>query len=286
MTWWSQRRRALPSRSNMQALSTSDLLAVWEQGLLQPPGEWALSLLAAANPGTPPAALARLTVGQRDAMLLTLREWTFGSRLASVVDCPACGKRLELEFDLADIRVPALPPALPEPVGPPERQSLLRPARPAEPVPEVLSLTAGDYELSFRLPNSQDLVALAGHNGQQDVATVRQQLLERCLLQARYRGEERAADQLPMEVVDAVAARMVEADPQADVELALSCPACGQQWSAAFDILSFFWTDVDAWARRTLRDVHQLARAYGWAEADILAMSPWRRQVYLDMIGG
>jgi hypothetical protein len=35
-----------------------------------------------------------------------------------------------------------------------------------------------------------------------------------------------------------------------------------------------------------LRDVHALATAYGWREADIVAMSPWRRQVYLDMVSG
>jgi hypothetical protein len=31
--------------------------------------------------------------------------------------------------------------------------------------------------------------------------------------------------------------------------------------------------------------VHQLAKYYGWAEADILAMSPVRRQIYLNIAG-
>ena len=38
-------------------------------------------------------------------------------------------------------------------------------------------------------------------------------------------------------------------------------------------------------ALRLLGHVHALARAYGWREADILAMSPARRQVYLDLAG-
>jgi hypothetical protein len=77
---------------------------------------------------------------------------------------------------------------------------------------------------------------------------------------------------------------MAEADALGDVQLALTCPQCGHEWQAPFDIASFLWTEINAWAHRTLQDVHELARAYGWREADILALSPWRRQVYLEMI--
>lgn len=35
-----------------------------------------------------------------------------------------------------------------------------------------------------------------------------------------------------------------------------------------------------------LYDVHLLAQAYGWSEASILAMSPKRRQTYLDWVVG
>jgi hypothetical protein len=33
-----------------------------------------------------------------------------------------------------------------------------------------------------------------------------------------------------------------------------------------------------------LREVHILASAYGWREDDILAMSPARRRIYLEML--
>ena len=67
---------------------------------------------------------------------------------------------------------------------------------------------------------------------------------------------------------------------------ALYCPECGHRWHATFDIVSFFWSEIDAWAYRTLHQVHRLASAYGWREADILAMSPWRRQFYLSLQNG
>ena len=67
----------------MRALSAPELLSVWERGQAQPPVQRTLTLLAAACPGILPDALAELSIGQRDARLLTLREWTFGPQLVT-----------------------------------------------------------------------------------------------------------------------------------------------------------------------------------------------------------
>ena len=53
-----------------------------------------------------------------------------------------------------------------------------------------------------------------------------------------------------------------------------------------FDVAAFLWASVERWALLTLRDVHQLALAYGWGEGDVLALSPLRRQLYLEMAYG
>jgi len=79
-------------------------------------------------------------------------------------------------------------------------------------------------------------------------------------------------------------ARLSLADPHADIRLDLDCSACQARWQAPFDIVPFLWSAVDAWALRLLRDVHRLARAYGWREADILALSPPRRRCYLELL--
>jgi hypothetical protein len=85
--------------------------------------------------------------------------------------------------------------------------------------------------------------------------------------------------------MDEIVGHMAQADPQADVQLALCCPRCSHEWQEVFDIVSFFWSEISAWTARILREVHTLACAYGWREADILAMSPGRRQCYLEMLG-
>ena len=89
----------------------------------------------------------------------------------------------------------------------------------------------------------------------------------------------------PPNVATAIARCLGELDPQAEVLLDMVCPDCGTQWQALFDIASFLWTELDAWAHRTFIEVHRLAWTYGWREADILALSPLRRQRYLQMIG-
>ncbi|MGH9429914.1 MAG: phage baseplate protein [Terriglobia bacterium] len=244
----------------MRALSASELLEVWERGLVQGPVERALTLWGAACPETPREGLAALSIGRRDAGLLTLREWTFGPQLASLATCPHCGQQLELTFNVEDIRV--------------------TPA--AEPAAESMMTVAG-YELQFRPPNSMDIAAAVDGSG---TGRERRTLFERCLMAARWQGEPATPDELPPEVVDAMVDGMAAMDPQADIELSILCPSCGQRWHAVFDIVSFFWSEIDAWARRILREVHVLASAYGWGEREILALSPWRRQLYLEMVGG
>jgi len=244
----------------MQTLSSAQLLDIWERGRTQSLAERALLLLAAACPETSAEALARLSVGRRNARLLALCELTFGSCLTGLANCPRCGERLEATFTAADIRT-----------------------SPADESVESLALRVGDHEVQFRLPDSLDLMALARSS---DTAAARRLLFERCLLDARSQHQAVSAHELPDEVVQAVAARMAQADPQADVRLALGCLSCGHRWLTAFEVVSFFWSEIDTWAVRLLHEVHTLASAYGWSEAEILALSSRRRQLYLEMVSG
>jgi len=242
----------------MRALSTLELLGVWEHGLAQRPIERALTLLATTLPGTPLDDLARLSIGRRDAGLLSLREQNFGPQLVCLANCTSCGERLELSFTVADLRV-----------------------APDVAAPAELSVSVDDYKVVFRLPDSFDLLAVADSR---DVLTARALLLDRCQLRVEKGDETRIAGELPENVVDAVVERMAQADSQADVQLALSCPACGHHWQTAFDIVSFVWSEINSWAHRILHEVHTLAAAYGWAEAEILRLSPRRRQIYISMV--
>jgi hypothetical protein len=236
------------------------MLSVWERALGRTSPERALALLAAACPEMSAEELSALSVGRRDRLLIALRERTFGTRLSSLATCDACGESLELTFDCSDI------------------SSEGETETPAE-----LSIEREGFEARFRLPNSGDLVVVARCT---DEDTARQSLLERCVTSASHEGAQVSPEELPDSIVEAVEARMADADPQADVHLALDCPACGHKFLAAFDVVAYFWSEINAWAYRLLGEVHSLASAYGWREEEILALSPWRRHVYLEMVGG
>src|SRR5262245_3031909 len=70
-------------RLAMRALSGGELLAVWDLGPGRGLVERMLALLSAACDESPDA-LAGLTIGERDARLLTLREWAFGPRVSGI----------------------------------------------------------------------------------------------------------------------------------------------------------------------------------------------------------
>jgi uncharacterized protein (UPF0212 family) len=245
----------------MRVLTATDLLGAWEQGLSQSAVRRALTLLTLASSEAGPESPAQLSIGQRDAHLLALRERAFGPRMTGLATCPACGAQVQLDFTVADVRV----------------------AGPSVSV-DPCTLSFGELDVSFRLPNSQDLLALPTP-GDGSSSSSRRALLERCLLSARRNGQDIPAEELSEEVATAISQRMAEVDPQADVQLTPTCPQCGQGWQAPLDIASFLWSEIHAWAVRLLRDVHTLASAYGWREAEILALSPWRRQAYLELVG-
>jgi hypothetical protein len=243
----------------MRALSALDIVHIWEWGQAQHPIDRALTILSVACPEFSPEQLVALPIGQRDTYLLGLRAQTFGAMLHGGAPCPQCAERLELPIAVADLCVPS----------PPEAEA------------QPLELVVDDCAVHFRLPNSADLAAVVGCV---DISLAHSLLVQRCVVQANQAGRRVRSDELPGAVVDQLVQRMAVYDPQAEVLLNLRCPTCGHAWQLVFDIVEFLWSEICTQAQRVLRDVHTLACAYGWQEADILSMSALRRQFYLNMV--
>ena len=227
------------------AVAAPELLAVWEDAGGRRPAERAVALAALAGDGD----AAALTVGELDRRLIELRRSTFGDDAATVADCPGCGERLEAELRLGELLTGA------------------------EVEPRLLEVCVDGRRVSFRLPTAGDLVAVSGAASPEEA---RAALLDRCVLDG---------DELSDALAAAVAERMAAADPQAAARVRLRCPACEHEWEAPIDAGAFLWAELDAWAQRTLHEVHALASAYGWSEEAILALGP-RRRVYLELAAG
>ena len=233
------------------------VLALWERGVGRRPGRRALVLLAGAASEAAMGDWARAPAGRRDRALLDLRERLFGRRFTGLTSCPRCDEPIELTFDAAEVR------------------------RDTAGI-EAATVRVDGIDVAFRLPNAGDLEAI---DGEPDVPSARARLVARCVGPVTRDGEAIAVEAWSPGLVEAVAARMAEIDPQADVALDLDCPACAHAWREPFDIVTFFWVELAASARRILDDVHVIASAYGWSETEILALSPARRSAYLEMLG-
>jgi hypothetical protein len=117
------------------ALDDLHLFDTWDRAaaLSRPWRE--LALLESAS-GIPVGELARLTIGERDRLLLALRIGTFGNRLECETRCPACDARLELSFNASSLMVP------------------VREINEAD-----LEISVDDAIVRFRLPDSNDIAA-------------------------------------------------------------------------------------------------------------------------------
>lgn len=242
----------------LAGLDGDALLRAWERAGAVDPALRGAAVLSVALPDLPVAA-ERLPVGCRDTLLLALRVGTFGAPLTAVADCPACGEAAEVAADGAAL-LAALP--APDPAG-----------QPPDPV-EV-----DGWRVRFRLADTLDLAAAARCADAGKAAAL---LVQRCL-GAVTRNDVLTAEEPPPDVLAAVSARMEQADPAADLRLRTTCPACGACWSAGLDIAEFLWAELAAAAVGLLLEVDALAARYGWAEREILTMSPLRRRTYLDL---
>jgi hypothetical protein len=242
----------------MRVLGEREMLSVWTEGERLHPIDRTLALLSAAT-GAPRAELARTSLGARNGLALELRERTFGAALDGTAACPACGAELELSTSTSALRSGA-----------------------THADDAALALSVGGVELVLRRLDSADLAAIVPLA--RDDA--RRALLARAIVSARRAGEPVEPEALPDDVVAAIAERLTAADPLLDLRFAVACPSCGHAWSAPFDPGAFLWTEVAARARRLVRDVHDLAVAYGWSEADALAVPAARRRAYLAIVRG
>jgi hypothetical protein len=259
----------------MSMISAAALLEGWDRGRDASPGERGLILLCMAHPGAAVSALSEWSVGRRDAALLSLLEQNFGPALEAVAECPRCHLSLEMEFPVSTIAVQS-----------------------ARDERDRFVLEHAGHRVTYRLPSAGDLatvgnMALTWDNPR----SATRWLIERCIVaidrtdkserssDAARDGDTAVPDAVLGALETAIARTVASADPQAEVELTLSCPSCSLQWKTPFDIVNFLWEEIEARAAHLLTEIHILASTYHWSERDILALTPWRRRYYLDLIG-
>ena len=240
----------------MRALPVSEIIQLWETACRYPPVDRALSMLQVVLPEQSREELAALPLGQRDALLLSLRRAIFGDVLPGTSRCPACSGTIEFELNCSSLQTGAN--------GPHQEQ-----------------LSQDGYSITIRPLNSFDLAAAASA---ETATQSRAVLLSRCVSAVFHQDQAMETAELPVEIQNRVAETALAADSQAEILLDLDCPDCHQKWQSVLDIGNVLWLEISARAQRLLMEVHMLAKAYGWGETEIFQLSPERRAAYVQMV--
>lgn len=199
--------------------------------------------------------LARdLLVGDRDYLVLKLRELTLGANVWVTLRCPldGCGKPMDLKLDLREL--------------------------PIESRPVTSRFFAFEPEVEFRLPTGADQEAVAAQFWS-DPELARTTLLRRCL---STRGA--SVESLAPNLASSIEARMQTLAPSLDVELEAVCPECAGTFTSELDLVPWLLSELrDAW-RKLEQEVHLIAWHYHWSEREILSLSCQRRRRYIKLI--
>jgi hypothetical protein len=233
----------------MRPLTQADSLALWEMGRLLHPLDQGVLAAQTAFPSERDS-VADWPLGRRNRALAELSCASFGAELRGWTACKHCAERLEFEIDGRSLAESAMP----------EHDT---------------SVTVDGH--SYRLPTSRDLAAIVQ---ERDAAEAAQQLLRKCSLE-----EEQTKRLWSEEEMEAVGERLSAADPLAEIVLSFDCPSCCAHFEDCLDLPSFLWSEIEGRAKRVLMEVHTLASAYGWSQAEILSLSPARREFYVEMVG-
>ncbi len=237
----------------MRTLSNADFLSLWERGRQLHPLDQGLLAIQTAFPETGQQNVADWPLGRRNRALAELRCACFGSALQGWTACPQCGEKLEFDMDARALTQQQTQQQEHEQTG-----TIVVDGR------------------TFRLPTSRDLARIAG---EQDPSAAARRLLEAC--QVEGQAEENEGEK---QDVEKIGERMAQADPLAEIVLTFQCPVCGDTRNEVLDLPTFLWAEIEARVKRLLVEIHTLASAYGWTEAEILSLSDARRQLYLEMV--
>lgn len=208
----------------------------------------AIELLERLIANGTPRALS-LTATDRDRLLAAIYRQTFGDRVQSTATCPGCGERFDLEFSIEHL------------AGTLDETGGVNVSAEG-----VIALEDG---ARLRLPTGEDELAVAGLPPEEAA----RELFKRCLVDGSAGVTPEIADQ-----------RIAEAAPVLDLDLDAVCPECGREQQVHFDLQFYLLRSIEQERRLLAREVHLLARAYGWGLGEILSLARTQRRTLVELV--
>jgi hypothetical protein len=217
-----------------------------------------------------------LLVGDRQFLLMKLRQLTFGDRVDATVRCPwpDCGEPVDVDFKISEVPI--------------KENGVYAAVQEIELSPMAVTASGLDIEsarVRYRLPNGGDqelLMPLLSVNE----AEATTQLLSRCLLgldRDQPLSPERVRNLSPA-ARDEIERHMEGVAPGVDLTLEAQCPHCGRAFPLPFDVQDFIFGDARVSHDLLYREIHYLAYHYHWSEHEILDMERDKRRRYIEIL--
>lgn len=217
-----------------------------------------------------------LLVGDRQYLLIKLRQLTFGDHVDATVRCPwpDCGEAVDIDFKISEVPI--------------KENGASTPLHNMELSPEAAAtsgLGSDELRARFRLPNGRDQEMLAPLLARNEAEALTQ-LLCRCI--CSIGAEEHASPEQVRKLSSAarleIERQMEQAAPGVDLTLEAKCPQCGRAFPVPFDAQDFLFGEARHGQDLLYREIHYLAYHYNWSERDILDMTREKRHRYLEIL--
>ena len=248
----------------MRALTGELLLRAWDQGLNQHPVHQGFVMLALALPEDSLEQIADLSLAENNLLLLQLHAISFGSTLEAFATCSTCGAHLEVHLPVEELidHQHAATRSGPEEWTENGRLFCLRP------------LTSNDLLASLDAATSAEAEHLT---------------LKRCIrvlpqLDGSFVEMEEDQEEPPIPSPAFLMERFERVNQAAELSCTVECVECSSRSTLDLNLAQFLFRLVERGAKRLLREIHDMAWAYGWSEEAILRMSAKRRSAYLEML--
>ena len=204
-----------------------------------------------------PALAARLTVGDRERLILAMSIMTFGDQVDLVAHCPnvACGEAADVNVRLSDFL--GLDHRIPE-----SHKHL------------ELKGTTGEWSIRVRPLTGSDQETIYG-----DANTTARKLVLVGVEQIKNPdGKIVQADDLPPEFESELSIALSSFDAAAESVSVMQCPSCDSTMEVLLDGFTVLRSSLTG---SLSREVYRMARSYHWSESEILELPIQRRKHYL-----
>ncbi|GAB4191925.1 MAG: hypothetical protein Tsb002_21180 [Wenzhouxiangellaceae bacterium] len=198
------------------------------------------------------AMVATLSIGDRQYLLRQLAARLEPQPLWLNAVCGECGERFDVCYRHAEVPVKAATDDYP-----------------------LVEVDTSQGQVTVRAPNGDDQQAIAQCPDEDDcLALLLSRIVQRC-------------DDQPLEVADLSAEDIATIEgaaeamaPEIASECISRCPHCRQDNRVALDV----YQRLQNGGSELFTDIHRLAAAYHWSEAEILSLPRQRRQIYLRLL--